>query len=205
MSLRFDPLTGWVFDTPNGQGILRDPHGPPSARQLLVLARAGLLELRDEPGEPITKLGAARAVDRAGIASRRAQRTDAEIADEILAVVAECPGANWGPGRPPVARPIASPSTVSGLLGPIGRFLRSTPPCITGAMLTQMLTQMSVGGNDPLEPEAVDPVGDGQLGPAGGLGMGREEGPYLLEHGRALGRGEHRHVADRRHPLDHRR
>jgi hypothetical protein len=95
MSLRFDPLTGWVFDTPNRSRPLRDPHGPPSARQLLVLARAGLLELRAEPGEPITKLGAAKAIDCAGIASRSTRRTDDEIAAKILAVVAEHPGANW--------------------------------------------------------------------------------------------------------------
>ena len=71
-------------------------------------------------------------------------------------------------------------------------------------MLAQMLTQVSVGGNDALEPEAVDPVGNGQLGPAGGLGMGRQEGPDLVEHGGALGIGKDRHVADGRHPLDHR-
>jgi hypothetical protein len=59
---------------------------------LVALARAGLLELRDEPGEPILKLDAARAIDRAGIARRR---TDHEIADEILAFVAEHPGTLW--------------------------------------------------------------------------------------------------------------
>jgi hypothetical protein len=91
--LRFDPVrAGWVFNTPSGPRLLRNPHGPPSARQLLALSRAGLLELRDEPGEALTKLCAARAIDRAGIARRR---TDDEIADEILAYVAEHPGTLW--------------------------------------------------------------------------------------------------------------
>jgi hypothetical protein len=97
VSLRFNHATkAWEFSAAGSWCALRNPYGPPSARQLLVLARAGLLELRDEPGEPITKLGAARAVDRAGIARRR---TDDEIADEILAYVAEHPGANWGQVR----------------------------------------------------------------------------------------------------------
>jgi hypothetical protein len=95
VTIRYDPAAGgWAFDTRSGQGILRDPYGPPSARQLLTLARAGPLELRDEPGEPITKLGAARAIDRAGLV-RRERCTDDEIAADILAVVAEHSGANW--------------------------------------------------------------------------------------------------------------
>jgi hypothetical protein len=100
MSLRFNHTTkAWEFSTGDGWCALHNPYGTPSARQLLVLARAGLLELRDEPGEPLTKLAAAKAIDRAGIASRRGQRTDDEIASEILAVVAEFPGANWGQVR----------------------------------------------------------------------------------------------------------
>jgi hypothetical protein len=93
MSLRFNHSTkAWEFSASDGWCALRNPYGPPSARQLLALSRAGLLELRDEPGEPITKLGAAWAIDRAGIARRR---TDDELADEILAYVAEHPGTLW--------------------------------------------------------------------------------------------------------------
>jgi hypothetical protein len=44
---------------------LTDPKGAPSGRQLLRLHHLGLLELRDTPGEPITKLDAARAIDQA--------------------------------------------------------------------------------------------------------------------------------------------
>ena len=49
-----------------GDGLRRPfeaPHGPPTARQLLPLAHLGLLELRDEPGRPLTKLVCARALD----------------------------------------------------------------------------------------------------------------------------------------------
>ena len=63
-SLIFDPgLDGWVFETPTGPRILKNPDGPPTGRQLLRLAHAGLLEIRDEPGRPLTKLDAARAID----------------------------------------------------------------------------------------------------------------------------------------------
>jgi hypothetical protein len=96
VSLRLNHSTkAWEFSAGDGWCALRNPYGSPSARKLLALSRAGLIELCDEPGEPLTKLDAARAIDRAGIASPRARRTDDEIAAEILAVVAECPGGNW--------------------------------------------------------------------------------------------------------------
>lgn len=96
MSLRFNHSTkAWEFSTVDGWCALHNPYGSPSARQLLTLARGGLLELREAPAEPLTKLAAAKAIDRAGIASRMPRRTDDEIADEILAYVAEHPGTNW--------------------------------------------------------------------------------------------------------------
>ena len=64
-SLIYDPeLDGWVFETPVGVRVLNNPDGPPTGRQLLRLAHAGLLEIRDEPGRPLTKLAAALAIDR---------------------------------------------------------------------------------------------------------------------------------------------
>lgn len=66
MSLAYDPLTGgWTFDTPAGPRLLSNLDGPPSGRQLLWLCAHGLLELRDVPGPPVTKLAAARAIDEA--------------------------------------------------------------------------------------------------------------------------------------------
>ena len=65
MTLRYDPAArGWWFETPSGWRVLKDPDGPPTGRQLLRLAHAGLLELRDEPGRPVTKLDCAKALDR---------------------------------------------------------------------------------------------------------------------------------------------
>ena len=54
------------------------------------------------------------------------------------------------------------------------------------------------------DPETVDPVGDFELGAAACIGMGREQLAHLVEHGLPLGVGQHRHVAHRRDPLDHR-
>lgn len=65
MSLRYDPLAGWVFDVDGEVRAIREPDGLPSGRQLLWLCAHGLLELRDEPGAPVTKLAAARAIDEA--------------------------------------------------------------------------------------------------------------------------------------------
>jgi hypothetical protein len=95
VSLVFDhSMRTWQFSVGGSCRTLRDPYGAPSARQLLLLAHRGLLEFRDEPGEPLTKLAAAKAIDRTEIVSGRT-RTNEDIALEILAVVAECPGANW--------------------------------------------------------------------------------------------------------------
>ena len=65
MTLHYDPAAGgWWFDTTTGPRVIRDPEGPPTGRQLLKLAHAGLLAVRDTPGEPLTKLDCARALDR---------------------------------------------------------------------------------------------------------------------------------------------
>lgn len=65
MTLRHDPETGvWEFMTETGPRTLGDPEGPPTGRQLLRLAYLGLLEIRDKPDRPLTKLDAARAIDR---------------------------------------------------------------------------------------------------------------------------------------------
>ncbi len=64
--LRYDPeLGGSTFDTPTGPRLLKDPGGPPTGRQLLKLAHAGLLAVRDEPGPRVSKLDAALALDHA--------------------------------------------------------------------------------------------------------------------------------------------
>lgn len=66
MTLRFDPEQGWTFELADGtRRVLRDPDGPPTSRQLLLLAHRGLLELRSEAGAALTKLEAARAIDAA--------------------------------------------------------------------------------------------------------------------------------------------
>jgi hypothetical protein len=41
---------------------LREPHAPASRAQLVVLHRDGLLRLADEPGLPLSKLEASRAI-----------------------------------------------------------------------------------------------------------------------------------------------
>jgi hypothetical protein len=65
MTLHYDhDQAAWTFDTPRGARELRDPDGAPTKRQLLWLATRGLLELRDRPGEPFTKLDASLAIDR---------------------------------------------------------------------------------------------------------------------------------------------
>jgi hypothetical protein len=64
MTLEYDPaLDGWWFETPTGRRVLKDPDGPPTGRQLLRLAHLGLLEIRAEPGRPLSKLDCARAID----------------------------------------------------------------------------------------------------------------------------------------------
>lgn len=70
MTLRYVSELGWTFDTPQGPRTLRDPDGPPTARQLLRLAHVGLLELRPVPGRPLSKLDAARAIDRVNESER---------------------------------------------------------------------------------------------------------------------------------------
>ena len=110
MTLRFDPLTGWTFDTPAGPRVLRDPDGLPSGRQLRLLAARGLLELRDEPAEPLTKLDCALAIERAGYT----RRTDADLAADMLEAVALHPGATWArSGRSSVAPACGSPGSGS--------------------------------------------------------------------------------------------
>jgi hypothetical protein len=65
MTLYYDPSAGgWQFETPTGPRVLKDPNGAPTGRQLLRLAHAGLLEIRSEPGPPLSKLDAAIAIDR---------------------------------------------------------------------------------------------------------------------------------------------
>jgi hypothetical protein len=53
---------GWEFWSGTGWRQLSDPRALPTARQLLRLAAEGLLELRDRPGEPLTKLECAEAI-----------------------------------------------------------------------------------------------------------------------------------------------
>lgn len=69
MTLRHVPAhDAWVFDPDDGSGklrTLREPHGPPTRGQLRRLMELGLLEIRDVPGQPFTKLDAARAIDQA--------------------------------------------------------------------------------------------------------------------------------------------
>lgn len=65
MTLRFDPERGaWLFDVDGQERELKNPDGPPSGRQLLLLAHRGLLAIRTTPGAPLTKLDAAKAIDR---------------------------------------------------------------------------------------------------------------------------------------------
>ena len=69
--IRLDPATGsYQFQHGTGWRTLSDPHGPATARQLLRLNREGLLELRTTPGEPLTKLDTAHAIDQAPGGSR---------------------------------------------------------------------------------------------------------------------------------------
>ena len=66
MALRRDPVTdSWMFPFGDGWRTLSDPLGLPTARQLLKLNRLGLLGLRAAPDEPVSKLDAALAIDRA--------------------------------------------------------------------------------------------------------------------------------------------
>lgn len=62
MTLRFNP-DAWMFPFGDGWRTLAEPQGPPTARQLLRLAHLGLLEIRDTPGETITKLDCAQALE----------------------------------------------------------------------------------------------------------------------------------------------
>jgi hypothetical protein len=95
VSLVYDPLIGgWVFQTPSGPRVLRDPDGLPTGRQLRLLAHRGLLEIRDEPAEPLTKVVAALAIEGAGAV--QPLRTDAELAVDLLEAVREHPGSSWG-------------------------------------------------------------------------------------------------------------
>jgi hypothetical protein len=65
MTVRYDPTTSeWMFQYGDGWRKLEAPHGSPTARQLLRLNHLGRLQIRDEPGEPVTKLDAALALDR---------------------------------------------------------------------------------------------------------------------------------------------
>jgi hypothetical protein len=95
VTLRFDPLTGWTFDTPAGPRALRDLDGLPSGRQLRLLAARGLLELRDVPGVPLRKVDCALAIERAGYT----RRTDADLAADMLEVVGLHPGLTWAETR----------------------------------------------------------------------------------------------------------
>ena len=71
--IRYDPATGsHQFQHGDQWRTLTDPHGPATARQLLRLNREGLLELRTTPGEPLTKLDTAHAIDQAQTGGRRA-------------------------------------------------------------------------------------------------------------------------------------
>ena len=66
MTLRYNADTGaWMLPFGDGWRTLTVPNGAPSCRQLLRLSHLGLLELRDTPGQPITKLDAAHAIDQA--------------------------------------------------------------------------------------------------------------------------------------------
>ena len=66
MTLRFDDSSKeWKFSLGGSWRTLADPYGPPTGRQLLMLAHRGLLEIRAEPERKITKLEAARAIDQA--------------------------------------------------------------------------------------------------------------------------------------------
>jgi hypothetical protein len=107
---------GWQFDTPSGPRLLRDPDGPPTSRQLLLLAHRALLELRDEPGEPLTKLDAAQAIERVGVG--RPRRTDAEVAIELLAAAREYPGGwpGFGTSSPRIAPRHSQRATDAALL-----------------------------------------------------------------------------------------
>jgi hypothetical protein len=66
VSLHYDPvLDAWFFDVGGQVRAFGDPDRLPSGRQLLWLCAHGLLELRDEPAEPLTRLDCALAIDRA--------------------------------------------------------------------------------------------------------------------------------------------
>lgn len=66
MGVRYDSQNkAWLFEGADGWRVLRNPDGPPTARQLAALARAGLLALRDMPGPPLSKLDATKALDAA--------------------------------------------------------------------------------------------------------------------------------------------
>jgi hypothetical protein len=63
--IRHHPHHGYQFQHGTEWRTLQDPHGPPTNQQLARLNRDGLLEIRTTPGQPLTKLDAAQAIDRA--------------------------------------------------------------------------------------------------------------------------------------------
>jgi len=56
---------GYEFSRDDEWFAFKDPHGPASRWQLARLHRQGLLRIADEPGEPVSVLAAAVAIDAA--------------------------------------------------------------------------------------------------------------------------------------------